>query len=180
MWKILMIETETTGIAAQAMAFVERNMDLAEPIVFALGFGESIALISLFIPSTVLFLGIGGLHAAAGGEFLFVWLAGAAGAFLGDIVSFAAGRFFRKDIRHMWPLSQNPQWYVVSRLFTRRRGMLGIVISKFLGAFRPFIPVVAGATGMSWPAFLIASPISCLLWAGAFLSPGYGMSWVLS
>lgn len=175
-----MSEAGSDSYVSQALALVEQHIALTEPIVFFLGFGESIALISLFIPSTVLFLGIGGLHAAAGGDFWFVWLAGASGAFLGDIVSFTFGRYFRKDIRHVWPLSQNPQWYVMSRLFTRRRGILGIIVSKFLGAFRPFIPVVAGATGMRWSAFLIASPISCLLWAGAFLSPGYGANWLIS
>ncbi|MEO1207365.1 MAG: DedA family protein [Pseudomonadota bacterium] len=175
-----MSEAGSDSLVTQALALVEQHIAFTEPLVFLLGFGESIAVISLFIPSTVLFLGIGGLHAAAGGEFWYVWLAGASGAFLGDIVSFAFGRYFRKDIRYVWPLKYQPHWYVASRMFTRRRGMAGIIVSKFLGAFRPFIPVVAGATGMRWSVFLIASPVSCLLWAGAFLSPGYGANWLLT
>lgn len=173
-----MSETSADGLKSQAMALIQEHIAWTEPIVFALGFGESIAFVSLFIPSTALFLGIGGLHAAAGGQFVFIWLAGALGAFLGDCVSFIAGRVMRHDIRRVWPLNRNPEWYVASRLFTRKRGMLSIILSKFLGALRPFVPVVAGATGMRWPVFLIASPLSCLLWSFAFLSPGYGLKWL--
>ena len=57
--------------------------------------------------------------------------------------------------------------------------MLGVVGSKFLGMMRPFVPVVAGATGMRWPLFLIASAISCLMWSGAFLGPGHGLVWFM-
>lgn len=168
------------SVAGEALALIEAHIALAEPIVFVLGFAESIAFVSLFIPSTALFLAIGGIHAAAGGEFVSLWIAGACGAFLGDIVSFMFGRVFRRDIRHIWPLNRNPEWYVASRLFTRRRGMVSVIISKFLGALRPFVPVVAGATGMRWPAFLVASLISCGIWAGAFLSPGYGVKWIMA
>ncbi len=173
-------EQSGTSIAAQALALVEAHIAWAEPIVFVLGFAESIAFVSLFIPSTALFLGIGGVHAAAGGEFVSIWLAGAAGAFLGDLASFWFGRVVRHDIRRIWPLNRNPEWYVASRLFTRRRGMVSILLSKFLGALRPFVPVVAGATGMRWPAFLIASLLSCALWSGAFLSPGYGIKFLVA
>lgn len=178
-----MLPLQSEGLArdsfyAPLVRLVENNIAITEPIVFLLGFGESIAFISLFIPSTALFLGIGGLHAAAGGTFWTVWLAGATGAFLGDLVSFIAGRAYREEVRRIWPLRSNPEWYVATRIFVRRRGISGLVLSKFLGAMRPFVPVVAGATGMRWPAFLIASPLSSLLWAGAFLGPGYGVKWL--
>lgn len=167
------------SFAAEALSLVKSHIAWAEPVVFVLGFAESIAIVSLFIPSTALFLAIGALHAAAGGEFVTLWLAGACGAFIGDVVSFKFGRVVKRDLRRMWPLNRNPEWYVASRLFTRRRGMVSIIVSKFLGALRPFVPVVAGATGMRWPLFVVASLLSCAIWAGTFLSPGYGVKWLI-
>jgi len=53
----------------QALELVEAHLSLAAPIVFALGFAESMVFLSLLVPSSALFLGIGGIHAAAGGDF---------------------------------------------------------------------------------------------------------------
>ncbi|MEM1371278.1 MAG: DedA family protein [Pseudomonadota bacterium] len=152
----------------------EDNMVLAEPLVFALGLGESIAFVSLLIPSTMRLLGIGGVHAAAGGQFWLVWLAGAGGAFIGDVLSFAVGRVYRDDLKTIWPLNRRRDLYVMTRNLARRRGMLGVIASKFAGTIRPFIPLMAGAAGMKWPQFLVASGVSCLMWSGVYLAPGYG------
>ncbi|HRY05723.1 MAG TPA: DedA family protein [Hyphomicrobiaceae bacterium] len=161
----------------RVIGFVAEHMALIEPLVFALGFAESIVLVSLFVPSTILFLAIGGLHHAAGGEFLTLWLSGAGGAFLGDILSYALGRYFRADIAGIWPFSRKPQWFVMARGFFHSWGAPGIIASKFLGMMRPFVPVVAGATHMRWLPFLLASAISCLIWAGVFLGPGHTLGW---
>lgn len=167
---------DASSIWGRAIALLSENLHLVEPVVFLLGFAESIVFVSLLVPSTFLFLAIGGLHHAAGGQFVPLWLAGAAGAFLGDVVSYALGRYFRADIAGIWPFSKKPEWYVLARGFFQKWGAPGIIFSKFLGMMRPFVPVVAGAAGMRWPVFLIASAISCLAWAGAFLGPGHGLS----
>lgn len=161
----------------QALAVVKQHVALAEPLVFILGFAESIAFVSLFVPSSVLFLGIGGLHSAAGGSLLTTSLAGGAGAFAGDIISYLAGRYFKSDIGNVWPFTRNPEWYVATVAFFRRWGFMSVIGGKFLGFMRPFIPVVAGASGMPFPLFLLASAVSSLMWATVFLSPGYGIAW---
>lgn len=167
------------GLKDQVIAFVADNIALAEPLVFILGFAESIVFLSLLVPSTVLFLAIGGLHQAAGGHFVPLWLAAASGAFIGDVISYAIGRYFRNDVGGIWPFSRKPEWYVLARAFFQRWGMLGVIGSKFLGMMRPFVPVVAGAAMMRWPLFLAASAISCLMWAGVFLGPGHGLVWFM-
>lgn len=168
-------QAETGGWIADVLAFVTEHIAYAEPIVFVLGLAESIVFVSLLVPSTALFLGIGGLHNAAGGQFVPLWLAASAGAFLGDVVSYSIGRYLREDVANVWPFTKKPEWYVLARSFFRRWGMAGVVGSKFFGMLRPFVPVVAGATSMPWPAFLVASAVSCLLWAAAFLGPGHGL-----
>lgn len=174
-----MISETMQWVTAEAMSLITANMALIGPIVFALGFAESIVFLSFFVPSTILFLGIGGIHHAAGGTFWEVWLWGAAGAFCGDILSYAAGRFFKDDIAGVWPFSAKPEWYLMARNFESRWGFLGVIGSKFLGMMRPFVPVVAGAMKMPWPVFATASALSALLWAGVFLSPGYGLGYLM-
>jgi membrane protein DedA with SNARE-associated domain len=160
----------------QALALAREHIALAEPIVFALGFAESLVFVSLLVPSSALFVAIGGIHGAAGGSLLTTALAGGLGAFLGDIVSYALGRYFKADVGNVWPFTRNPGWYVASVAFFRQWGFLSVLGGKFLGFMRPFIPVVAGASSMPFPLFVLASATSSLVWAAVFLSPGYGVA----
>ncbi len=167
------------GWTDAVVSLASEHANLVALLVFALGFAESIALVSLFVPSSILFLGIGAVHSAAGGEFWPVWLAGAAGACIGDCVSYGLGRYFKQDIVKVWPIRKFPDFIPKGEMLCERWGILGIVIGKFIGGLRPFIPVVAGMLSMSWAFFLPASAVSCLIWAGAFLAPGYGINFML-
>ena len=160
----------------QLLTLARDHQELIGPLVFVLGFAESIALVSLFVPSTILFLGIGAIHHAAGGAFVPVWLAGASGAFVGDIVSYALGRHFKDSIHTVWPFSKYPGFIGKAKAMDEKWGAPALVGSKFLGMLRPFAPVMAGTISMPWGRFLLASAAGALIWAGVFLSPGYGLS----
>lgn len=161
-----------------ALDLVRQHIALAEPVCFLLGFAESIAFISLLVPSSLLFLGIGGLHSAAGGELWTTAIAGGMGAFLGDIVSYFMGRYFKNEIGQIWPFNTRPEWYAGALGIFKKWGAYSIIGGKFLGFARPFLPVVAGASQMNFAAFLAASSVSSLVWATVFLSPGYGVTWL--
>ena len=171
-----------TGSATSAWetvnGFVREHAAWTPAIVFALGFAESIALVSLFVPSTFLFLVIGGLHSAAGGRFVEVWLAGAAGAAIGDVVSYLIGRWFKNDVHMLWPFSRMPGLLPKARAMIERWGFWSIIVAKFIGGLRPFVPVVAGMLDMPWLLLVVASVISSVIWAGVFLAPGYGIAWL--
>ncbi len=164
------------GLWAGIIGFVRDHVAWTPWIVFALGFAESIALVSLFVPSTVLFLAIGGLHSAAGGQFVEVWLAGAAGAAIGDVISYLVGRWFKHDTGRIWPFSRLPGLLPKARAMVERWGFWSIIAGKFIGGLRPFVPVVAGMLDMPWLVFVLASVVSSLIWAGTFLAPGYGIA----
>src|SRR5258706_11469047 len=150
------------------LAFMRSHAHLTGIVVFLLGFGESIALVSLFVPSTILFLGIGGIHSAAGGVFWPIWLAGAAGATVGDCLSFWLGRYFKDDVAKIWPISKYPELIPKGRAAFERWGVLSIIGGKFIGGLRPFIPVVGGTMVMPWAIFIAASAVSSLIWGGVF------------
>lgn len=158
-----------------ALAFVREHVAWTPLIVFALGFAESIAFVSLFVPSTILFIGIGGLHSAAGGSFVEVWMAGAIGAAIGDVLSYLAGRYFKDEVARIWPFSRMPGLLPKARTMFERYGFWSIIAGKFVGALRPFVPVVAGMMDMPWLLFVLGSVLSSFVWAGVFLAPGYGI-----
>lgn len=168
--------TGATGYWTALLDWVSRNLELAEPLVFGIGFAESILVLSLFVPSSFLLVVLGGLHSAAGGTFWSVWLAGAAGACLGDMATFAIGRRLKTTLPGVWPFRHYPEHYTRARQFLQDWGFLGIVGSKFLGFARPFAPAIAGAAEMRWSVFVMASALSSLVWAAVFLAPGYGIS----
>lgn len=161
------------------LAFAREHAQLTSLIVFALGLAEGIALVSLFVPSSIIFLGLGAVYSAAGGGFLGVWLAGAAGACVGDCLSYLLGRAFKEDVGRIWPVSRFPDLVPRGRLLFERWGILSIIIGKFVGGLRPFVPIAAGMLNMRWELFLIASATSSLMWAGVFLAPGFGVSFLL-
>ena len=81
------LDTLTTML----LDFVRTHQGRAPLIVGPLAFAESLAVVSLIVPSTVLLLGIGGLIGASGLEFWPTWLGAAVGAILGDWLSYAIG-----------------------------------------------------------------------------------------
>lgn len=167
-----------SGIWASILDLVRDHLALAAPMAFLLGLGESIPVLSLLVPSTVLFLAIGGLHSAAGGEFLPVWLAGSSGAFAGDLAAYALGHSYRDHIHGVWPFRHRPHWHARARTFCHHWGAPGVIGSKFTAGVRPLVPVMAGAMRMPVILFAAASAVSCLIWAGVFLAPGYGMTFL--
>ncbi|MEQ1576690.1 MAG: DedA family protein [Hyphomicrobium sp.] len=171
-----MLLEQIVSLKDQVLDLARAHQQFIVPLVFLLGFAESIALVSLFVPSTVLFLGIGAIHHATGGAFLPIWLAGASGALFGDIVSYAIGWHFKARIYTVWPFRKYPSLMGQSKYIDQKWGALALVGSKFLGMLRPFAPVMAGTMSMPRGPFLLASAAGGLLWSGVFLSPGYGFS----
>lgn len=164
---------------AWLIATAETNAYLIVPIAFGLGFAESIMVLAWLVPSSAVLVALGAMQQAAGGEFWPPWIAASAGALIGDLISFAVGWTYRREIAKTWPFREKPSWLVSTRIVLRRWGAQGIIASKFFGPLRSCIPVVAGAAHMKWRVFVPSSALSCLIWAGAFLLPGYGAFMVM-
>ncbi|MEZ5852850.1 MAG: DedA family protein [Hyphomicrobiaceae bacterium] len=166
------------AIKATVLDVVTGHMVLAEPAVMAMGFIEGIPVLSLFVPSSVLFLGIGTAHAAAGGNFWQLWLFAATGAMASDVLMYALGRIYKSHTLRIWPLSRHPDWWHKGHDVLVRWGAVAVLGGKFMGPFRPAIPTVSGVLMMPLWKFLPASLASSLIWAGTLLGPGYGLKWL--
>jgi len=154
------------------IGFVRLHHAWAAPIVFALAFLESIVFFSLLIPGWAALVGIGALIGASGVPFWPVWIAGAAGAALGDWLSYSIGYRFKARIAHVWPLSRHPGLLPRGHAFMEKWGVLGIFVGRFFGPLRAAVPLVAGILEMPYVAFQAANIASALLWVWFLLAFG--------
>ena len=152
--------------------FVREHQEFAAPIVFLLAFGESLALISLLIPATVMLIGIGALIGASGIDFWPIYFGAVLGAGLGDWVSYWLGRHYHEQIARMWPLSKHPDLLPKGHAFFEKWGWPGVFIGRFFGPLRAIVPLVAGTCEMPKLAFQIANWSSAAVWAALLLGPG--------
>lgn len=134
---------------------------------------ESLAVAGLFMPGVVLLLAVTAM-AGGGGMSLSAALAWAfTGAVIGDMLSFALGRFFHQDIRRIGLFQRHPQWIGRAENFFRRYGLLSIFIGRFVGPIRPIIPMVAGMLDMPVLRFVGINLLSALAWAPVYVTPGF-------
>jgi membrane protein DedA with SNARE-associated domain len=170
---------EGSPFGAQMLAFVKANATWASAIVFLFAFGESLAVVGIFVPATLILIGIGALIGASDIEFWPVWAGTAAGATAGDAVSFWFGYLFKDRARTVWPLSSHPQMYQRSERFFRKWGVWALFIGRFFGPVRGMVPLVAGVFEMPLVLFMMANIASAMIWAFVLLAPGFAALHVL-
>ena len=156
---------------AAILDFIRDHQKFAAPIVCALAFGESLALVSLLIPATVLLIGIGALIGASGIDFWPIYLGAVLGAGLGDWLSYWLGCHYHAQIARMWPLSKHPDLLPKGHAFFEKWGWPGVFIGRFFGPLRAVVPLVAGACEMPKGPFQVANWTSAIVWAALLLGP---------
>jgi len=152
--------------------FVRTYQAWAAPVVFALAFMESLAFVSLLVPAWGILVLVGTFVAAGDLSFWPVWLAGSAGAALGDWLSYWIGRKLEYTVQHIWPLSKYPDLIPKGEEFIKKWGALGIFIGRFSGPLRASVPLVAGIFEMPFWRFQIANWVSAFVWCAVLLTMG--------
>ncbi len=85
------------------LAFLRDHEGVVALVLFALALANAVPRPLLFLPTLVLFILVGALHIFAGGSFLTIWLAGAAGAIVGDLYAFCLGQNYQGNLKGAWP-----------------------------------------------------------------------------
>src|SRR3954468_23200722 len=91
------------------LEFVQNHKSYAPFVLGLMTFAESLALVSLLLPTMTILIAVGFVLAAADIPFWQVWAGAAGGAVLGNWVSYAIGRRYKKAAYEAWPLSRNPK-----------------------------------------------------------------------
>lgn len=134
--------------------------------------GESLPVIGLLVPGTVVVL-IFGFFSAQGYLNLWILLAfSTVGAIIGDSISYWLGKkgthLFKAENRIL-KLSHLER----GREFFNKYGNKSIFFGRFLGPIRSIVPFVAGLSGMSNRKFFVWNVIGALGWSGVYLVLGY-------
>jgi membrane protein DedA with SNARE-associated domain/membrane-associated phospholipid phosphatase len=145
---------------------------------FLFSFLESLAFVGVVVPGAA-FIVLSGTLAAKGyldlGD-LFCFAA--AGAILGDGISFRLGKGghirFEQDNRIF-----KPSLLETGKSFFERHGGKSVFLGRFVGLSRAVVPFVAGVYGMEPRRFYLWNLLSAILWAAAHLLAGYflGQAW---
>ena len=93
---------DLNALAQTVTEYVRAHAEWAPWIVGLLAFGESVALVSLLIPATVILIGIGALIGASGLDFWPIWSGAVIGAALGDSLSYWLGFHYHEPIARLW------------------------------------------------------------------------------
>jgi membrane protein DedA with SNARE-associated domain len=168
-----LFDTLMTLDPAAIKAYVLHHKDWAGPILGVIAFGESLVLVGLFFPATLImvFAGLAIQQGQLDAATVIGW--SIAGAVLGDLVTYWIGRWIGPSVVHHWPLNRDRTAVARARLFFRKYGFLSIFIGRFLGPVRPTIPLVAGIMRMRHLTFQIANVTSAIVWVPFMLFWGY-------
>lgn len=156
---------------APILDLVREHRQWAPPLVFVLCFVESLAIVSAFLPATLLLLAIGSLAAAGVVSLLELAVWGTIGAGLGYWLSFEAGRRYGSRIESLGFFARRPEWIERGHRFFERWGSIAVLLSRFIPIGRAVIPLLAGAMGNRRASFQVANWLSAVLWAPLMLAP---------
>jgi membrane protein DedA with SNARE-associated domain/membrane-associated phospholipid phosphatase len=161
-----------TTILNTILAFITHYPSLAYAAVFLVALSESLALVGLAVPGTVIMFGVGAVVATGSLELLPVLLLAMAGAVAGDGVSYLLGRYYKERLVAIWPFSRYPEMLKKGAAFFHRHGGKSVLFGRFVGPVRPVIPVVAGMLGMRPAHFSVVNVLSAIGWALVYILPG--------
>jgi membrane protein DedA with SNARE-associated domain len=161
-----------TSFIDQLIAFVSANAWLAYLTLFLAALLEAVPVVGSVIPGSTIILALSAL--VPGGELKLWWVLAAAiaGALLGDGSAFWAGHRSQREILSAWPLANYPRVVAQSEEFFRRWGTWAVFFARFVPPIRAFVPITAGALGMSPARFYPVNIAAILLWAPAHVLPG--------
>ena len=161
-----------TSFIDPLIAFVSAHAWLAYLTLFLAALLEAVPIAGSVIPGSTIILALSAL--VPGGDLRLEWVlvAAIAGALLGDGTAFWIGHRTQREILSSWPMTNYPRVVAQSEAFFRRWGALAVFFARFVPPIRAFVPITAGALGMTPLRFYAVNIPAILLWAPAHVLPG--------
>ncbi|MDB5377523.1 MAG: Phosphoesterase, PA-phosphatase related protein, partial [Rubritepida sp.] len=160
------------GLIDAVTAAAAAHPSWAATLVFVAAAAESLAIIGAIVPGTAIIIAFGALVALRHLNLWVILIATAAGAILGDGLSYRIGHHYRARLCGIWPFSRRPDLLERGEAYFLRRGAISILIARFVPVSRSTIPIAAGMLGMGATRFYAANIASALVWAPAHVLPG--------
>lgn len=154
------------------LSLAGRHPTAALALVAFVAFAESLAIVGTVVPAAIVMFGAGAL--VGQGTLQLAWTLGVAvaGAVAGDALSYELGRHQQDRVR-AWPLFRRyADHFGKAEELIARYGAVSVLIARFTGAVRAFVPLLAGFARMPAGRFYATNVASALLWAPAHILPG--------
>lgn len=142
-------------------------------VIFLVAFCDSVIILGAIVPALPILFAIGVLIGLGEISGPYAVACAAIGAMAGDGVSYWVGRRWGHGLRNVWPFSKYPQLLDRSETVFRRNAIKSILVARYVGPIRPFVPAIAGIAHMPMRQYLPISGAACLSWGALFLAPGW-------
>jgi len=157
------------------LAWIAAHPVLAGAVIFAIAFCDAVIILGAIVPALPLMIAVGVLIGMGELSGPYAVACATVGAFAGDGLSYWVGRRWGNRLRLVWPFRSYPQLLDRGELMFRRNAFKSILVARYVGAIRPFVPAIAGIAHMPFRNYLKASGLACLSWAVLFLLPGWAL-----
>ena len=147
--------------------------------LFLIVFAETGLVVAPFLPGDSLLFAAGALCGAGYLNPIVMMVVLIAAAIIGDAVNYSVGRaigprvFSATDTQTRLHRMLNREHLNRAHQFFEKYGGKAIVLARFVPIVRTFVPFVAGAGYMSYPAFAFFNVTGALLWVTSCFGLGY-------
>ena len=155
------------------VTWIGQNPIAAGLVIFLIAFGDALVIVGVAIPAVPLLFAVGTLVGLGHVDGTYALACATLGAFVGDGISYWVGHRYGPQLRQRWPFYKHPQWLERGEITFKRHGMKSIVMARYIGAIRPFVPAIAGMLKMKLRQYVPASALAALVWSATFLAPGW-------
>lgn len=147
--------------------FVSEHRSWVFLVAFALALAETLPVVSIFVPSTAILVGIGALVATGALDFAPLFAGAAAGAVVGSMLSWGIGRRYGADLLRFGFMRRRRDRVRRARRAFRRWGAGAVAIGHLFGPLRAVAFALAGMTAMPLARFVPMTALGAAAWAYA-------------
>jgi len=141
-------------------------------ILWAATMAEGVPVVGLFVPGSVFCLSAGALAFHGQGEMIYVCCAAAMGAISGDYISYVCGTRSASWVLAKVQEGRFLRFLRRAQLFFGKHGGKSLLLARFMGPIRGFVPFVAGGARMRPRHFCLYTFSGGILWG--IIYPGIG------
>lgn len=160
------------NVISAVTSFVEAHHYWAYALVFLLATSEALPIIGVVVPASAIIIAISALVPVGAVKLVPLIISAAAGAILGDGLSYWLGHHYHRQIVNYWPLKRYPGLIVKGENFFQRHGGKSVIIARFTPGVRSVVPLVAGILRMPVARFYAMNVLSAALWAPSHILAG--------
>ncbi|CFQ37139.1 DedA family protein [Yersinia bercovieri] len=157
---------------AYILHLLTQSLAFALFVVMFVTFLESLALVGMLLPGTIMMTTVGALIGSGEMDFYWAWAAATVGCLTGDWLSYFIGRRFKAPL-HRWSfLKKHKSMLAKTEHALHNHSMATVLLGRFIGPARPIVPMVAGMLNLPPAKFALPNVIGCLTWPPVYFFPG--------